>query len=1165
MADPKIKYDIQAGVSGEADVQQLENSLRTLGETLEGDLKTQATGAADALQALGAKRDAVVAFRQLNNESEALVIELAETSRAVELLAQQLPQAAAATARFSAAEAAARSAVDGARQDLDEQRTALVRLREEFTGTRRRTDEYREANAQLQVTVASLRTNLREKQQALRSAEQQTASAALAEKKLGTEYSNAADAANRMRGAVLDNGRALDSARNGLTSFGIGTASLAQSERALEAAIGEVRESVRALAPAFAQASAASSSAVGKQIADQRTLKDNVRSVGDELRRIQAVATLAFTGGFIGSMIKDVTATADEFRNLEARIRLATGEGAAFDSAFRSVAEVALRTNSALSETGTLFARLAKAGRDAGLGAVDAQQQALGLTQTINQAIQLSGGSADASKAAITQLIQGLQSGVLRGEEFNSVMEQAPRLAQALAEGLGVTTGELRKMAEQGALTSSTVITALTRQSAAVASEFDKLPSTVGRSLQNLSTQWTLYVGASDNGMASSANVAKIIDGLARNLDTLVSVLYAAGKAWAAIKIAGFAADLVKWAAAASSATVAIERNTIATAANTAAHGANAAAARASAAAHASVGASAVASAGKAAAGGLVWRAASSLFGPLGIALAALGPELINVGRWLGESTARLMGHGKALEENEARLKAVDEQIRANAESRRLEAIAIEEARNRQFQLSKDAEGLIGRFEQMRQKGDSAADAIQKIGKDFDLASIKGIQDAGAVLDKLATDGKISAGQFRDAWSQALSGQDLGVFEANARAAFGGATREAERLAAMLDGTAREAIARTGLSFETLTGQVGAASRSALNDTEAIVQSLDRLEKQGVDVGLALSASLGKSINTADSEKALEALRGQIEAVRVRLGDKVADGLLQQAAAKAEELRASLDRLKPGIQSVTEAFEHFGLKSAEALQRTASTSREAYDALRTSGKASADQLREAFMRTAADAIAANNGIAPSWLTVEAALRGVTLKTDEFGKATVETLRKTGDAWRAYGDTVRSEAAAASALSAPPDRTSTTGSTRDQRLAGQNAVDASLQFILRDKLAAGTLEESDVGSLRAVVAALRSNAQTNDDARRLGGGTFLSNEGYRDAMAWQQTRRKFEDAIEQLEGRGGVSTGASTSHTVTLKFNGKSVKTSVASAEDARDLVGTLTQISKSTS
>ena len=65
-------------------------------------------------------------------------------------------------------------------------------------------------------------------------------------------------------------------------------------------------------------------------------------------------------------------------------------------------------------------------------------------------------------------------------------MEQAPRLAKAMADGLGVTTGELRKLAGEGALTTEVVIKALQGQADVVANEFGKLPATVGRALENL-------------------------------------------------------------------------------------------------------------------------------------------------------------------------------------------------------------------------------------------------------------------------------------------------------------------------------------------------------------------------------------------------------------------------------------------------------------------------------------------------------------------------------------------------------------------------------------------------------------------------------------------------------------------------------------------------------
>jgi tape measure domain-containing protein len=280
----------------------------------------------------------------------------------------------------------------------------------------------------------------------------------------------------------------------------------------------------------------------------------SLSGIGDTLRNIQSIALTAVGGTFLTSMARDVGAVADQFNSLRARISLVTGDGPELEAAFESVRQIALSTGSALETTADLFTRVYRAGREVGLS----QQQALALTETINKAIQVSGGSAQAADAAITQLIQGLQGGVLRGEEFNSVMEQAPRLAQALAAGLGVTTGELRKMANEGRLTSEVVLTALQGQAQAVADEFAKLPPTIGRALQNLNTNWTTYIGKVDQATGASAAAAAAINAVGENLDEIAALATRAGAVFAAaiaVQAAGALRAYVVQAAAATTAT----------------------------------------------------------------------------------------------------------------------------------------------------------------------------------------------------------------------------------------------------------------------------------------------------------------------------------------------------------------------------------------------------------------------------------------------------------------------------------------------------------------------------------------------------------------------------------------------------------------------------------
>lgn len=219
----------------------------------------------------------------------------------------------------------------------------------------------------------------------------------------------------------------------------------------------------------------------------------------------------------LGIGVSEIIETADAFKTLEARVKLATGEGASFVNGFAGVKQIANETFSSIENTGELFARISQAAETLGL----AQAETLSVTRTINEAIKLSGGSAASADAAITQLIQGLQSGVVRGEEFNSIMEQAPRLAKAMADGLGVTRGELRAMAADGKLSSEVVINAIRSQGDVIASEFGTLPTTVGNSLQVLKNQIFNFVGEIDGALNQTSQLADAISYIGNNLEDL--------------------------------------------------------------------------------------------------------------------------------------------------------------------------------------------------------------------------------------------------------------------------------------------------------------------------------------------------------------------------------------------------------------------------------------------------------------------------------------------------------------------------------------------------------------------------------------------------------------------------------------------------------------------
>ncbi|WP_336143347.1 tape measure protein [Acinetobacter sp. 102] len=225
------------------------------------------------------------------------------------------------------------------------------------------------------------------------------------------------------------------------------------------------------------------------------------------------VGAMAALGVGLGA--KELIETADAYNVLAAKIKIATQEGGNFAEAMNGVQKVAISTNTSLEATATLFTKVNEVGKQMGL----TQQQTLSLTETISKAMQLGGGSAQASEAAVVQLTQALQSGVLRGDEFNSIMEQAPGISKILAQELGVTTGELRKLAENGELTSSRVIKAFQNQSDAVSAEYAQMPMTVSNALQKVSTAWTVLIGELDSkaGGATGA-IAQVISELADHM-----------------------------------------------------------------------------------------------------------------------------------------------------------------------------------------------------------------------------------------------------------------------------------------------------------------------------------------------------------------------------------------------------------------------------------------------------------------------------------------------------------------------------------------------------------------------------------------------------------------------------------------------------------------------
>lgn len=206
---------------------------------------------------------------------------------------------------------------------------------------------------------------------------------------------------------------------------------------------------------------------------------------------------------------------ADEWTNLNNRLRLVTEGQSAFVAAQANVVRIAQTARQPLGATAELYQRIAMNQKDLGLSGRELAR----VVETISKTMVISGTSAAGADAALVQLGQAFASGVLRGEELNSVLEQAPALAQAIAKGLGVPIGKLRELGKAGELSANAVIDALQSQAGAVDEAFGKMQSTVGQSVTLFNNNLQVMIGRADEAYGASTLLARGIELLGRNLD----------------------------------------------------------------------------------------------------------------------------------------------------------------------------------------------------------------------------------------------------------------------------------------------------------------------------------------------------------------------------------------------------------------------------------------------------------------------------------------------------------------------------------------------------------------------------------------------------------------------------------------------------------------------
>lgn len=249
----------------------------------------------------------------------------------------------------------------------------------------------------------------------------------------------------------------------------------------------------------------------------------SIDNVNNELGRVKGVA-LAASGALLGVAAafgtQDIIRYADAWTNATNQLKQATSSSAELAIMQDKLVELSKDTRSNFNSTATLYSRLARSTTELAL----TQSDLLDIVTTINQSFALSGASAAEASGAIFQLTQGLAAGALRGEEFNSVAEQAPILMLAIAEETGMALGALREFAATGGITAEIVVRALKGAADTIGKEFNESLVSFSQNMEIANTNIVQFVGTSERVSGAVDALGGGIVELTEHIDEIVTV-----------------------------------------------------------------------------------------------------------------------------------------------------------------------------------------------------------------------------------------------------------------------------------------------------------------------------------------------------------------------------------------------------------------------------------------------------------------------------------------------------------------------------------------------------------------------------------------------------------------------------------------------------------------
>lgn len=276
-------------------------------------------------------------------------------------------------------------------------------------------------------------------------------------------------------------------------------------------------------------------------VIDSRNAERNARALASELDSIEkkgdfasksmdsmSVATRQLAGYMAGVVtVGAAISKMDAYTGMQNRLKLVTESQEQLNTAMSDTFVIAQKSYQSWDSVIQVYQRFSDNAKTLNIDMAKTAE----LTETVSKAVAISGASTQAAEAALTQFGQALASGVLRGEELNSILDQTPALAKAIAQGMGITVGQLRSVAAEGKITGEVLVDALTKSKKSVDELFAKTDVTIGQSLTLLSNEVTKFTGEAGKASGVATTLASSIQILANNLDAIAGIAVVGGVA----------------------------------------------------------------------------------------------------------------------------------------------------------------------------------------------------------------------------------------------------------------------------------------------------------------------------------------------------------------------------------------------------------------------------------------------------------------------------------------------------------------------------------------------------------------------------------------------------------------------------------------------------------